>query len=460
MNKIAISKGVSPTIGVILIVALTVGLASMGSLIMFNSTDNPYEIPKGEVSTTDGNKLILVDKGDMERIYIKNKSGYKIKDIEKIGKIVEKPYEDYTVIGVTKTGKEYVMRIGEGQSGEYYSEPHSSEPDNLMNILNNMSGTGVCNDTTDDPYMITNDYELQAMSADVNSCYMLGNNIDTSGTDGWYNSKGFRPINNFDGELYGNNNIISGLTINRPTETNVGLIGDSQGYIDDIKLNSVDITGDENVGGFMGLNDNHAIIENSYASGTIEGTENVGGLLGINKNHATIRKSYSDGLVIGDLNIGGLIGLNRQRGNVYTSYANGTVYGGDNVGGLLGENDNNAMINNSYASGTISGDNNVAGLIGKNNNKGNVYNSYASGTISGNTNVGGLVGNINGDVINSYWDVESTGQGQRDSDEGTGLTTSEMTGDNAETNMVGFDFNDTWNTTDMYPILIDNNIVE
>jgi len=90
----------------------------------------------------------------------------------------------------------------------------------------------------------------------------------------------------------------------------------------------------------------------------------------------------------------------------------------------------------------------------------NVYNSYASGTISGNTNVGGLVGNINGDVINSYWDVESTGQGQRDSDEGTGLTTSEMTGDNAETNMVGFDFNDTWNTTDMYPILIDNNIVE
>jgi hypothetical protein len=55
---------------VILIVALTVGLASMGSLIMFNSTDNPYEIPKGEVSTTDGNKLILVDKGDMERIYI------------------------------------------------------------------------------------------------------------------------------------------------------------------------------------------------------------------------------------------------------------------------------------------------------------------------------------------------------------------------------------------------------
>jgi len=71
-----------------------------------------------------------------------------------------------------------------------------------------------------------------------------------------------------------------------------------------------------------------------------------------------------------------------------------------------------------------------------------------------------ILRNINGDVINSYWDVESTGQGQRDSDEGTGLTTSEMTGDNAETNMVGFDFNDTWNTTDMYPILIDNNIVE
>ncbi|MFB6175285.1 MAG: PKD domain-containing protein, partial [Candidatus Nanohalobium sp.] len=73
---------------------------------------------------------------------------------------------------------------------------------------------------------------------------------------------------------------------------------------------------------------------------------------------------------------------------------------------------------------------------------------------------GGLVGNNTGSVSSSYWDNESSGQSL--SDGGTGLTTSEMQGSAAETNMSGLDFSNNWTTVlasdpdttgDGYPIL-------
>ena len=51
----------------------------------------------------------------------------------------------------------------------------------------------------------------------------------------------------------------------------------------------------------------------------------------------------------------------------------------------------------------------------------------------------------------SYWDTVTSGL--TNSDGGTGLTTDEMTGEDAETNMTGFDFTSMWMITDNYPIL-------
>jgi hypothetical protein len=75
--------------------------------------------------------------------------------------------------------------------------------------------------------------------------------------------------------------------------------------------------------------------------------------------------------------------------------------------------------------------------------------------------VGGLVGGNNGgSASDSYWDTESSGQSS--SDGGTGLTTSEMTGDSASSNMAGLDFSNEWTeilssdsdaSSDGYPIL-------
>jgi hypothetical protein len=58
---------------------------------------------------------------------------------------------------------------------------------------------------------------------------------------------------------------------------------------------------------------------------------------------------------------------------------------------------------------------------------------------------------VKGSVSDSYWDINSTGQSS--SHGGNGLTTSEMQGSSASSNM-NFDFTSTWSTvTGDYPEL-------
>ena len=130
---------------------------------------------------------------------------------------------------------------------------------------------------------------------------------------------------------------------------------------------------------------------------------------------------------------------------------------GDLVGGLVGENQD--TVTESYATGSVEGDDDVGGLVGRNFDT--VTDSYATGSVEGDGDVGGLVGDNRDTVRDSYWDTETSGQST--SDGGTGLTTAEMQGGEAETNMDGFDFTDVWDTVlesdadasaDGYPILL------
>lgn len=68
---------------------------------------------------------------------------------------------------------------------------------------------------------------------------------------------------------------------------------------------------------------------------------------------------------------------------------------------------------------------------------------------------GNRFSNGGGTVTQSYLDVDSTAQGSSGGS-ATGLTTSEMQGSSAETNMSGFDFGGTWTTVEGdYPELQD-----
>jgi len=173
-------------------------------------------------------------------------------------------------------------------------------------------------------------------------------------------------------------------------------------------------------------------VSKSYATGSVSGDTSVGGLVGRNgvnddyepTNHGTIVESYATGEVEGNWLVGGFVGTNAEMGTIEQSYSMGDVKGYQ-AGGFVTSNIESSTIKQSYAAGKVTG-------------------SPAGGFARVSKEGGGT-------VIESYWDVEATCQDRPDG--GTGLTTSEMTGDNASENMEGFKFTDTWRTTSGYPDL-------
>ena len=338
------------------------------------------------------------------------------------------------------------------------STPHKSAPSDAeqATILDDM-------DLHNGRYNVTSDKALQAINRNSTTRgwdYRLVVDVDANGTDQWNgdsNPNGFDPIggssNAFTGTFDGNGHAISNLTIDRGSSNYVGLFGyvDSDGTIENVGVENVDITGDNNVGGIVGFNSNGEVTK-SYATGNVSGNLGVGGLVGDNGG-GDVNKSYATGDVSGSGNlVGGFVGDNG--GNVSESYATGDVDGdASSVGGLVGRNFD-GDVSESYATGDVSGsDKYVGGLVGYNND--DVSRSYATGDVSGNSDVGGLVGlNNGGTVSDGYWDGDTTGQtSSAGSPDANGLTTDEMQGLAATDNLAGFDFVGNWHATSGYPAL-------
>ena len=87
------------------------------------------------------------------------------------------------------------------------------------------------------------------------------------------------------------------------------------------------------MGGLVGVNTD-ALVENSFATGSVQGTgTNVGGLVGFN-SQSRVRNSFATGVVTGKAAVGGLIGRNNGAvRNVYATAASGLI--GDNSGGSI-----------------------------------------------------------------------------------------------------------------------------
>ena len=260
---------------------------------------------------------------------------------------------------------------------------------------------------------ISNAEELQNMNNDLDADYVLVDDIDASKIEN------FEPIGGleepFTGTFDGNGHTISNLTIHRPREERVGLFG----YVDGARIRNVGLE-DVNVTG-----------------GTL-----VGGLVGDN-NNCEVRESYVTGEIDGNITVGGVVGRN------------------------VGGHERPGMVVDSYSESNVSGNESVGGVVGYNN--GRIVRSYAVGEVTGNSDIGGLTGyqDSGGVIRDSYWDTDTTGRtspgvGTNTNTTGrtgvavfaTDLTTSEMTGSAALKNMEGFDFRETWRTTeDDYPRL-------
>ena len=210
---------------------------------------------------------------------------------------------------------------------------------------------------------------------------------------------------------------------------------------------SAAVSGSRSIGGLIGSNSDNTKVDNARATGVVNGSEDIGGLIGAQYTDSTVSESYANSTVSGSFAVGGLVGKNY--GTVNETLSKGTVSGQNRVGGLVGYSVGD--INNSYARAPVDGNSSVGGLVGL--NYAPVNHSYATGSVTGNESVGGLIGSNNHPVNRSYYDLTATGQ--TDSTESvTGLTTDQMTGSAAETNMTGLNFGNIWDTQpDGYPIL-------
>ncbi len=386
-----------------------------------------------------------------------------------------------------------------------------------------MTGSG----TVADPYVIWDVTDLQNMNLDLTAYYELGQDIDATITNTWNAGAGFIPIgqdeplhlpvNRFSGFFDGKGHEITNLFINRPADSDgVGLLGttrqDSTGYIRNVGLVDVDITGEGNVGSLVGFHEYmldlaDGIISDCWATGIVKGEDVlVAGLIGYNGGLVEDCRTACDVVLTGNVarvrQNGGFVGLNDRV--IRRSFATGNItcnhqIGADiqEIGPFVGYNNNgdidecfstgNVLINNLgvalddiWAIGGFIGDNwgngirncysrgnvtvtpgtgtaqGVGGLIGY--NEAECENSYSTGLVTapGFTRVGGLVG-FNDDVVtDSFWDTETSGWAT--SEGGTGRTTAQMKA-SATFIAAGWDFGAEWGMTppcnDGYPCLLD-----
>jgi hypothetical protein len=318
-------------------------------------------------------------------------------------------------------------------------------------------GTG----TPEDPYQIWDANHMQAIGADANDWdkhFRLMADIDLAKYTGTqFNTIGRwtdedDPRNKaFTGCFDGYNHKIYNFSWSSPSdEKSIGLFAwvGSHGQIKELGQENTDVRviSGRYVGGLVGRNE--GAIANCYSRGSVSGNDCVGGLVGWNE-FGTITNCYSTGSVSGDSGVGGLVGFHcrsqisdcysrcnvtgtrgtgglvgengwNSYGAIIECYSTGCVLGGEVAGGIAGYS--NGTITYCYSTGRVSGETRVGGLVGD-NRRGVITNCHSEGNITGNDNVGGLVG-FGGVVVNSFWDVDTSGQ--LTSAGGAGKTTTEM----------------------------------
>lgn len=284
-----------------------------------------------------------------------------------------------------------------------------------------------------DPYLIEDVYGLQAISQSLDSYYELAQAITAASSSTWNGGLGFDPIgsysNPFTGSLDGNDEIISGLTIDRGAEDQTGLFGALSGaQINDLTLTDVDITGKNYVGGLAGLSQNSEIngiqvvndpsingnsgtggivgymvggtLSDSAVTGVVNGSSSTGGLLGHSEN-TTVSNSRVDVTVTGNTDTGGAIGKNLDS-QVDGLNVVADVSGVSRTGGAVGYNQN-SILSNFDVSGQVSGTSSTGGIVGR-NVSGQLLMSENQSTVTGTNNTGGVIGNLESGVLS---DIQS-----------------------------------------------------
>lgn len=269
--------------------------------------------------------------------------------------------------------------------------------------------------TQSNPYQIQNWKHLQNVSLNPQSYFILTASLSPS-SEGYAElagpqangGKGWSPIHNFRGRIYGNGHVIEDLYINRPFERGQGLFKQaSNAEFHRIQLRNAFVMGFEDAGALVGVGINILVSGCSF-SGSVTGTTYVGGLLGT-IGSSKISDSYSLGTVKGTKLVGGLIG-NTYQTQVVRSFSSGDVVAKKDAGGLIGmfQSMSYHQIENCYSTARIDSEEGIGGLVASMSG-GQISQSYFAGSVSEKTLAGGLVGLVMGkaQAFNSFWDKKS-----------------------------------------------------
>ena len=325
------------------------------------------------------------------------------------------------------------------------------------------SGSGA--GTANDPYQITDAYELSEVRNDLAASYKLMNDIDLTE---WINdnnpTSGWAPIGiptaPFTGTFDGNNQCIYGLKIDRSSLDYIGLFGfASGGKISNVTLVKPIMKGRSKVGGIAGI---EGVITNCVIiGGSISGNSAVGGIAG--STGSSITGCYCNATVRGSDYIGGIAGelcSEPITNNIFSGdvFATGTLVGG--ISGYL--SDRYFSVTYNYVTGSIEGGNSVGGIIG-----GGAY--YYNNIIPNNVCIADEVRAISsipyrisllGGVGNLAWSKTKLIQNGKEivaeDNEHNGTSYGEKTLKRSTTYIgIGWDFNNTWTIVEgeSYPYL-------
>ncbi len=280
---------------------------------------------------------------------------------------------------------------GDNDSDGYYYDYDSTgtlveKNINTEPILFTLSGSG----TSADPYIINTKEELKQATSKLSGYYKLNADLDLTG----YENYVFGSYNNpFKGTFDGNNHKISNLTMDIDELTDIGLFGNVNGTVQNLKIENFSINGMNNVGALAGYTSG-TINNVEVKKSTTSGNTYVGGIVGTLSSKMT-NIVGNDINVTGNTYVGGLFGMT-TRGKTINRVKSSLVKvkGIENVGGLAGHTDSITLNNAEIINGNVEGESSVGGLVG------NVY-AYdptyikavtVSSDVKGTTNVGGIVG--------------------------------------------------------------------
>ncbi len=224
--------------------------------------------------------------------------------------------------------------------------------------------------TPENPYLVADAAQMDLVRLFLTSHFRVVKDIDLS-TISAADPMGWRPIGiigeGFEGVFDGAGFSISGLSVNRPDQNEVGLFGvlDGEGEIRNVTIEGASIAGSQATGALVGRQ-MMGLIENCHSSGSITSTNSrIGGLVGSQQAGIITKSSSSCGVYFEISRVGGLVGLS-EAGTISESFAAGNCESlSSRVGGLVGSLEADATVMNSYATGNVTAKNRGGGLFGR-----------------------------------------------------------------------------------------------